>query len=169
MITIVSKPARRAAFVAASAVLLAACGGLLGPAEPPPQIYVLDPQLAPLPDAPATAAQLTVGETVLPDVLDTKRIAIMRGDTMDYYANAAWTDTTADLLQGLLVEAFEKSGKIQGVARISGGVRADYLLTTELRTFSARYDSENGAPTIVVDIVAKLITASRHDVIATFD
>ncbi|HUJ03622.1 MAG TPA: ABC-type transport auxiliary lipoprotein family protein, partial [Rhizomicrobium sp.] len=94
--------------------------------------------------------------------------ALKRGQTMDYYANSAWTDQTPDLLQGLLVEALEQSGKAKAVGRVSSGVRPDYILVTEVHDFAAHYDGE-AAPKIVVDIVAKLVTATRHDVVGTYD
>ncbi|HEY7977902.1 MAG TPA: ABC-type transport auxiliary lipoprotein family protein [Rhizomicrobium sp.] len=160
---------RRAALVIFSTVALSACGGLLGPSEAPPQIYVLHPQFGPVDRAPAVQWQFGVTEPVSPAVFDNKRITLILGQTMDYYADSSWSDQTPDLLQSLLVEAFEKSGKIKAVGRNSAGVRADILVTTEIRDFSAHYDVKDGIPTIVVDIVAKLVTATRHDVIATFD
>lgn len=160
---------RRAALVIVSAVALSGCGGLLGPTEAPPQIYVLHPPFGVVDNAPTVQWQFGVPEPVSPDVFDSKRITLTLGQTMDYYAGSAWPDQVPDLLQGLLVEAFEKSGKIKGVGRNSAGVRADILVTTEIRDFSAHYDVKDGIPTIVVDIVAKLITATHHDVIATFD
>ena len=168
MITI-SRTLRRAALVVFSAVALSACGGLLGPSEAPRQIYVLHPQFGPVDNVPAVQWQFGVTEPLSPAVFDSKRLSLTLGQTMDYYANAAWSDQTPDLLQGLLVEAFEKSGKIKAVGRNSAGVRADILVTTEIRDFSAHYDVQNGIPTIVVDIVAKLITATHHDVIASYD
>ncbi|HEY2035064.1 MAG TPA: ABC-type transport auxiliary lipoprotein family protein [Rhizomicrobium sp.] len=163
------RTSRRAALVIVSAVVLAACGSLLGPTEAPPQIYVLHPSFGPVANAPAVQWQFGVTEPVSPEVFDSKRITLTLGQTMDYYAGSAWGDLAPDLLQGLLVEAFEKSGKIKAVGRNSAGVRADILVTTEIRDFSAHYDVQNGIPTIVVDIVAKLITATHHDVIATYD
>lgn len=164
-----SRTLRRAALVVFSAAVLSACGSLLGPTEAPPQIYVLKPQFGPVADAPATTWQIAVPAPNVPDVFDTKRIALQRGQTMDYYANAAWTDQTGELVQDLLVEALEKSGKVKAVGPTSGGVRADLLVVTEVRDFAAHYSSENGAPDVVVDLVAKLITANHHDVVATFD
>lgn len=160
---------RRAALIASTSVLLTACGSLIGPSNAPPQMYVLHPQFAALPNAPETQWQIDVAPPAASDVLDTKRIALTRGLTMDYYADAAWTDQAPDLIQDLIVEAFEKSGKIKAVGRPSGGVRGDLLLTTNISDFSAHYTTENGIPTIAVDIVAKLITATHHDVVATHE
>ena len=160
---------RRAALFGVTALALTACGGLLGPSEAPPQIYALDPAFGPVTNAPATQWQLGVMSPVASDVLDTKRITLQRGQIMDYYANASWSDQTPDLLQGLLVEAFEKSGQVKAVGRGSAGVRADLLVVTELRDFTAHYAGDTGAPNIVVDIETKLITATHHDVVATYD
>jgi cholesterol transport system auxiliary component len=164
-----SRTLRRVALVVFSAVALSACGSLLGPSEAPRQIYVLHPQFGAVANVPAVQWQFGVTEPVSPDVFDSKRITLTLGQTLDYYADSAWSDQTPDLLQSLLVEAFEKSGKIKAVGRNSAGVRADILVTTEIRDFSAHYDVKDGIPTIVVDIVAKLITATHHDVIVTFD
>ncbi|HSM95507.1 MAG TPA: ABC-type transport auxiliary lipoprotein family protein [Rhizomicrobium sp.] len=160
---------RRAALVIVSTVALSACGSLLGPTSAPLQIYVLHPAFGPVANAPTVQWQFGVTAPVSPAVFDSKRLSLTRGQTMDYYADAAWPDQTPDILQGLIVEAFEKSGKIKAVGRGSAGVRADILVMTEIRDFSAHYDSENGIPTIVVDLSAKLITATRHDVIASYD
>jgi len=160
---------RRAALIAFSALALSACGNILGPSEAPPQIYILNPQFGPVSNAPATDWQIGIPSPNVPDALDTKRIALQRGQIMDYYANAAWTDQTGDVIQDMLVNAFEKSGKVKAVGPTSGGVRADLLVTTEVRDFTAHYSSENGAPNVVVDIVAKLITSNHHDVVAMFD
>ncbi|HSC59755.1 MAG TPA: ABC-type transport auxiliary lipoprotein family protein, partial [Rhizomicrobium sp.] len=157
-----SRTLRRAALAIASVVALSACGSLLGPSEAPPQIYVLHPPFGPVANAPAVQWQFGVTEPVSPAVFDSKRISLIQGQTMDYYASSAWPDQAPDILQSLLVEAFEKSGKIKAVGRNSAGVRADILVTTEIRDFSAHYDVKDGIPTIVVDIVAKLITATHH-------
>jgi cholesterol transport system auxiliary component len=159
---------RRAALIAVSAVALSACGSILGPSEAPPQIYVLHPAFGPA-SAPSTQWQFGIPSPITADVYDTKRIAITRGQTMDYYADAAWTDQAPDMIQGLLVEAYEKSGKVKAVGRNSGGVRSDLLVVTEIRDFSAHYATQDGIPTVTVDIVAKLVTATHRDAIATYD
>jgi cholesterol transport system auxiliary component len=166
-----SAPTRRALLLSAAALgafALSGCGSLLSPSNPPAQIYVLDPSFAAT-AGPRVDWALTVTQTDVPNVYDTERVAIMRNQTMDYFANTQWTDSTPRLLQSLMVEAFEKSGRITAVARDSGGVRADYMLTTEIRHFEAVYDNGDGAPEINVDIVAKLLSLPRHDVVAMRD
>jgi cholesterol transport system auxiliary component len=161
-----SRFALRALLIGAT---LALAGCSIGPSSPPAQIYVLEPPFAAQTDVPMSGAQLAVAAPDLANVLDTQRIALSRGQNMDYYADAQWTDNTARLLQTLLVEAFEKSGKIGSVGRDSDGIHADYILDTELRDFAAHYAGADGAPTITVDIEAKLVTSDRRTVVATLD
>jgi cholesterol transport system auxiliary component len=149
-------------------IAFAGCGSLIGPSNPPPQIYVLDPAYVPV-DAPTVSWQLAVERPDAADVYDTQRIAIQRDGIMDYYANAQWTDETEPLVQRMLVTGFEKSGHIAAVARERDGLHADNLLQIEVRSFVARYDSDSGAPVADVELVAKLLTADRHMVIGTLD
>jgi cholesterol transport system auxiliary component len=164
-----SPPLSRRSLLAlgASALVLAGCSNVIGPSLPMPQIYVLQPQLHSLQDAPAVSWQLAIAEPSASESLDTIRIALIRGQVLDYYANAQWTDGVTRLIQTQLVEAFENSGKIKAALSSTDGVRADYLLETEIRDFEARYATDNGAPTVVVDIVARLLTIDRRDVVAT--
>jgi len=167
----IATPLSRRGLLAAGAVsvLLAGCsGGLLSPSQPPPQIYVLQPQFRKLDDAPSVAWQLSVGRPDAPESLQVDRIVLQRGETMDYFADAQWTDPAPRMLQSLLVEAFEASGHIAGVAPDSAGVRADYLLQSELRDFQAEYGGSDAAPDVRVGIVARLLTG-RGDVIGTLD
>jgi cholesterol transport system auxiliary component len=161
---------RRSLFAGSTAILtLGGCGSLLGPSGPPPQIYRLQPDFPTFAPGPSVSWQLAVARPVAAQALETDRIALLRGAAMDYYAAAQWNDSVPRLVQSLLVEAFERSGRILAVARESEGVRADYTLETEIRDFDAQYTTENGAPTIVVDLMARLLGAqgavvASHDV-----
>jgi cholesterol transport system auxiliary component len=160
---------RRALLAAAPVLfLLAGCGSLIGPSNPPAQIYVLNPAYAPV-DAPTVNWQLSVVRPDSADVYDTQRIAIERGGVMDYYADAQWTDETEPLLERAIVTGFEKSGRIAAVARDRDGMHADDLLQIEVRKFVARYDDADGAPAVEVELVAKLVTADRRTVIGLLD
>lgn len=149
---------RRLLFVGAAAMTIGSCSSLIGPSGPPPQIYRLGPAFPPPAGGEAVSWQLAVGRPSTTQALDTERIALLRGSVLDYYANAQWNDSVPRLLQDLLVEAFEKSGRVPAVARESESLRPDYVLTSEIRDFEAQYDSENGAPLVVVDIMTKLMT-----------
>jgi cholesterol transport system auxiliary component len=136
---------------------LAGCGSLIGPSGSPPQIYRLAPAFPAAAGGASVTWQLSIGRPNTTQTLDSERIALTRGAAMDYYADAQWNDTVPRLFQSLLVEAFERSGRITAVAPESEGMHTDYLLVTELRDFDAQYDSASGAPLVVVDVAAKLI------------
>src|SRR5581483_9442566 len=139
-------------------------GGIIGPPSPAPQIYVLQPQFGAIADAPNVPWQLLVGVPNAPESLDTERIALERApNTMDYYANAQWADRLPLLVQSLLVEGFEKSGRIAAVGRESSGIRADYILQTEIRDFEAYYAAIDTPPKIRVRLVAKLLALPSHE------
>jgi cholesterol transport system auxiliary component len=163
-------PTRRIFLVGgASTVLVAGCGSLIGPSNAPPQIYVLTPDLHALPDVAKVSWPLSVARPDASEILSTARIALRRGDTMDYFADVRWDDNAPRLVQARLVEAFEKSGGIDAVADDGVGIRADYVLESELRAFEAHYHDENGAPTVIVDIVAKLVAAHHREIAAVHE
>ena len=159
-----------------AALALAGCGDLKGIVGPPPapQLYVLRPTL------PAAAGQpvrwqLTIGPPDAPASLDTNRIALGPSPTrIDYYANAAWPDRAPDVFEALLVEAFDKTGRV-AVARDSSGLATNYLLQTELRDFQANYDTPpvagmpGAAPHIVVQVQAKLLAIPDRRIIGNLN
>lgn len=146
-------------------MLLAGCDLLIG--QSAPQLYRLTPQPGVAADAPFVRRQLVVDAPVAPQSLDTVRIALTRGRTkLDYYANSAWTDRAPVLLQGVLVEAFENSGRIAAVARDAGSLTPDYALETELRDFEARDDgTAKQSPTVVVRLIVKLVKTPERQLV----
>ncbi len=163
-------PSRRGLLLAGAAALaLTACGTLPGPGTTP-QLYVLHPRLGAIADAPEAKWQLVVAVPEAPENLDSDRIALSQTAlTMNYYADCAWTDRAPALIQGLLVEAFEKSGKMPAVGRDTEGLRADYLLQSDLRAFEARYDAPDAAPTVVVHLAVRLVNTEESQIVARLD
>lgn len=158
---------RRGLLATGAALGVASCSGLIGP-PPAPQLYALHPDFQTMPDAPNAPWQLVVALPQAPESLNTERIALMRApNVMDYYANSAWTDSVPALLQTLLIEAFEKSGKITAVARDGQGIRGDYILQTEIRDFEAYYAVIDTPPQAVIKLSVSLVGALRRDVIST--
>ena len=168
-------PDRRALFGIVPALLLASTSSnILGPPNAS-QIYVLTASAAaaaaaaaPAP-GPKVAWALSIGIPSASDSLDTDRIALMRSNTtMDYYANAQWPDRLPLMVQTALLENFENSGRITQVARNEDSLSVDYTLRSELRDFEARYDQPDGAPTVVVKITSRMVTAHGHNIASTF-
>jgi cholesterol transport system auxiliary component len=157
---------RRHLLIAGSAFALAACatGGNQT------QIYVLRP------DAPAGPAgarvkwELAVAVPYAAGSLNSERIALTRTtETLDFFADAAWTDRLPVVLQNCLIESFEKSGRINAVSRETAGLKADFVLETEVRDFAAHYEAASGAPEVNVRIAAKLVAAADRTIVGTLD
>ena len=160
---------RQAARFLAALVLVgfaASCGSILPPPPPPPQLY----RLTPLPPGTAAGAplplQLAVDMPTAPAAFDTTRIALARSPTtLDYFANAAWTDRPGPALQMLIVESLENSGRIRVVTEESPQVRADAVLMTDLSDFEAVYGGD-GPPAIRIRLDCRLVRLPERSVIA---
>jgi cholesterol transport system auxiliary component len=153
--------------LAALLPLLAGCGGILsGPPER--QLYRSSPAFPALPPGlPHVGAQLLVAVPTAPAGLDTARIALSRSPvSLDYFADAEWTDRAPFLVQAALVEAFAKSAAAPSVASDSTGLRADFVIETGLRDFEAVYDSPSGPPRVVVGLTVRLVRASSRAILA---
>jgi len=145
--------------------LLAGCGLLS--AAPTRQIYRTDPSFAFAAPLPHVAAQLVVALPSAPAGLDSERIALSRAPvSLDYFADAQWTDRVPFLVQTALVDGFEKSAAIPAVGPESLGVRGDFVLETAIGDFEAIYDSPDGAPRVVVRVNTKLVRLPERRIVA---
>jgi cholesterol transport system auxiliary component len=157
---------RRILTGALGAVLALGACQLPGGGEPP-NLYTLTPKNTFASDLPRVEWQLIVETPIAAAGLNTSRIALQRSPvTLEYYANANWTAIAPLMVQTLLIESFENSGKIVAVSRESTTLRADYLLKTELREFQAEYD-QAGPPRARVRINAKLARMPDRAIIAS--
>jgi cholesterol transport system auxiliary component len=147
------------------APLLAGCGGLI-PEAPTRQLYRLTPTLAIPPGLPHVSVQLLVATPTAPAGLDTPRIALSRTPvSLDYFADAVWSDRVPFLVQDALVQGFQKSAAIPAVAPDRGGLRADFVIDTAVGDFSAAYDSPNGAPRSSITLDATLVRMPDRSIV----
>ena len=158
---------RRPALIAAVLIgLLAGCGGLL-PSPPERQLYRVSPQVSFAAGLPHVAAQLLVATPTAPAGLDTRRIALTRSPvSLDYFADAEWTDRVPFVVQAALVEAFDKSAALAGVGPESLGLRVDFVLDTAITEFQAAYASPDRPPQAAVALNAKLIRMPDRKMVA---
>jgi cholesterol transport system auxiliary component len=151
---------RRLLALAGLAPLAASCSNIIPGTGAPPQIYVLTPKstfVAFVAEMPSVDWQLVVDTPTASTELDTTRIVLSRTPvTIDYFGDAAWPDRAPQMIQTLILESFENTGKILAIARDAVGLRADYVLRSELRHFQAVYDGEV-APTVWVRIGARIV------------
>jgi cholesterol transport system auxiliary component len=133
----------------------------------PPQLFTLTPKNTFVEGLPTITDQILIETPVAAAGLDTGRIALSRSaTTLDYFAGVSWTDRAPAMVQTLMVESFENSGHVVSVGRDTIGLRADYVLKSELREFQAEYASaaDNGPPQIHVRINAKLVAMPRRNI-----
>lgn len=173
----------RAAVVAVALSSLGACSSIIpGADRDPPTLYDLSPKSTFAKNMPRARWQLVVEPPIAAAGLSSARIALKRSLLrLEYYAQAAWTDTTPTMIQTLIIESFENSKKIVSVGRTSAGLRSDYVLQTSLREFQAEYSnkrltekamkkSENknaSGPAVRVSINAKLVKMPERTIIAS--
>ena len=113
-------------------------------------------------EVPRVDWQLAVARPSAENMLSGTRIAVReRGAELQVLGGARWSDSVPELLQALVLRAFEDSGRILGVARQATALTADYSLALDLRAFEARYD-DAGAPSVHVAFSAKLVGGNNR-------
>jgi cholesterol transport system auxiliary component len=148
-------------------ILLAGCGGLL-PKAPERPLYRLNPVMALQTPPRRVDALLVVATPTASAGLDTKRMALFQSPVaIDYFAEGEWIDRPPFLVKEALIEGFQKSGAFSGVSSEGLGLSADYVLNTDIRDFTAIYDSPDGPPLARVRIAAELITMPGRNIAAT--
>ena len=153
--------------LAAAPLVLSGCSSLVPGQGPPPNLYRLTPKPE-IPDTlPKVNWQLEVEVPNAPASLDSTRVALLHDPSQfEYYARANWVDRAPLLIQSLLIEFFESSGKILSVGRDSSDFRPDYVLSTELRDFQMEY-FPGPLPSAHVGMNARMISIRQRSIIAS--
>jgi cholesterol transport system auxiliary component len=142
------------------------CASLIG-LPPAPHLYRVAARSNFPPNLPHLRAQLLVEVPLAPAGLDTPRIALSRSAvSIDYFANSEWTERVPLLVQTALLQSFENSGAVAAIDRESLGLRADFILKTEIRHFEAVYPAPDAAPEVWVAIIARLVNPQGRDIVA---
>lgn len=138
--------------------LLGACGGLIklpndGPA---PGLYNLTaPETI---DAKGTSALLLVEDPTATGGLDTTLIARRSSpNELQFFGGARWAGRPPVMIQGVLVEAFERAGQTVTQARGGAAAPARYELQVELRDFQAEYFQGATVPQVRVRLAVTLV------------
>ncbi len=167
-------PLRRRALklvLAAPLAGLAACQLPVPGQGPPAELYRLSPKSTFDDDLPRVDWQLVLDAPRANAGIDTTRIALQRARLqIEYYARAEWSDRLPQMIQTLMIESFENSDRIVAVGRDVVGLRADFILRTELREFQIEYFN-GGPPRGHVVLAARLVQQPRRAIIgsATFE
>lgn len=146
---------------------LSGCGGLI-PQAPPSNLYTLSPKTSFQAELPRVDWQLVVEEPYAAGGLDTHRIPIMTNPfEIKYYADARWAERAPRMVQTLLVESFENTGRIVSVGRQSIGLRSDFNVKSELREFQAELREGTTVPVVRVTLNVKLIAQPNQQIVAS--
>ncbi len=153
--------------LAAMAMLVVASCSVL-PKREPMKIYEPTPASAQIPATwPSVSWSLVVARPIAGQALDSERIAVrpVSGE-VQVYKGAIWSDDVADLLQTRLLQRFEDSGKILAVSRPGSGMRGQYQLQLELRSFDSIYKAASTPPDANIEVRARLVAVANGEVIA---
>lgn len=154
--------------LALAAPVLGGCtarGLLLG--SPAPQLFELTPKSTFPPGLPDTRSIVRVETATATAGLNTTRIALRPSATeLDYFANALWIDVVPVMVQNLLVESLENSGKVDALPPTATAVPADFAMLLHIREFQAEYEDLRRPPTVRVRLQARLLRLPRRDSVA---
>jgi cholesterol transport system auxiliary component len=146
------------------ASVVGACG--LG-GGPPPRQFTLTPVTDFRRGLPAVKWSLVVDEPTAARQIDTSRIALMNGPfRVEYYADVEWTDTAPAMVQLLLMQSFQNTGRLPVVAPTRQTLATDFLLLSNLRKFQVENDA-SGTPQATVVLEATLLKMPRRVPVAT--
>ena len=148
---------------------LGACALANAGSGPAPQLFTLT---APHPaSVEATAAKgppIEVAEFSAPAALDTTRIAQQSTpNEIAYYADARWADRAPRMIQMLMVETLENSGRFNAVSPQGAGLRVDYELMGDIRQFAAVPSTNGGTSEVRVDLLARLVKKDERNILAS--
>ncbi|MBW4709223.1 membrane integrity-associated transporter subunit PqiC [Roseobacter sp. YSTF-M11] len=153
--------------------LLTGCTGLstLTSATAPTDLYTLTPKSTFDPSLPRLKNQIVIGEPTATAAVSNDRIAVQPSPLqVEYLPGARWVDRAPVIVQALLLESFENSGKVDAVGRSAVSLRADYLVVTDIREFQARVPPEaleNDRLQVQVRLNIKVVNADLDRIIAS--
>ena len=148
-------------------LLLGACATALQLATAdPPRLYDLTPKSTFADGLPTVPGRLSVEVPTATAGLNSARIALRpTPTTLEYYAGASWIDVVPVMVQNLLLESLDNSGRIDVLGREVVGVRAAHAHQAHVRVCQAEYDTA-GPPLVRVRLQARLIRLPRRTSLA---
>ncbi len=138
------------------ALVISGCTGLgtLSRASQPNDLYALTPKSTFSGNLPRIRSQIVVEEPTATAAVNTDQIAVLPSPLeVQYMPRARWVDRAPLIVQALLIESFENTGKVPAVGRSTVGLRADYVIVTDIREFQAEVTTdEEGNESLLVNV-----------------
>jgi ABC-type uncharacterized transport system auxiliary subunit len=159
--------------VALPLIGLAACTGSLFRSKiAPPTVYMLSAGAGSTQTASPGAvipADLAILKPKLRTGLETDRIAVLYPDRhLDYFADARWSGPLGDVLQDFAVQEFHAHANLRTVNGDASVFPSAYWLELEVTDFQAEYTSAAAAPTVHVQILARVGNSGDRRVLGRF-
>jgi len=153
---------------------VAGCAGSLFHSKAAPvSTYLLSATAGVPPAGESTArvaADLAVQRPRVRTGLGTDRIAVLYPDRrLDYIADARWSGPLDQVVQDLVVQAFDFDARLRNVSAEASAFPSGYWLEILVTDFQAEYASAGSAPTVHVHLLARLGAARDRRVLGTFD
>jgi cholesterol transport system auxiliary component len=143
---------------------MTACGLIGGP---PPRLFTLTPVGNFPRGLPPVKWSLVVDEPTAARQIDTSRIALMSGPfRVDYYADVEWTDSAPAMVQLLLIQSFQNTGRLPVVSSSRQTLATDFLLLSNLREFQVETDA-SGTPQATISLEVTLLRMPRRTPLGT--
>ncbi|GGD05397.1 ABC-type transport auxiliary lipoprotein family protein [Halopseudomonas salina] len=109
---------------------------------------------------------LRIGTPRAGSVLSSPRIVVNpRGNELQNYKGARWSDPAPALLRDHLAQAFEQSGALMAVSTDENSFSADIHMSSDLRRFQVIY--ADAGPFVVIELNARLIDPSSRNILAS--
>ncbi len=151
-------------------LVLSACTTLLGGSGSAPDLYTLSPAARGMDGLTRASWHLLIEEPSAVGGLEANRLAVQRTpNEVRYFADVRWVERATRMLQGLLVESFERASAVAAVDRYTVGPRAEYILKSELRDFQAELFDGARIPTAHVRLTVRMVRNGRQDTVWTRD
>ena len=117
------------------------------------------------PVSSATTAQILVPEPRALQALTTTKIAVKPTEmTLAYYPQVAYQDEAPKVMQRILLDTFENTGRVHAVGLPGQSLLINYQVVTELRAFQVEAYGANRAR---VTLAVKLLNDSNGKVVKT--
>ena len=127
-------------------------------------IYQLEALDAPQPPGGSSSAQILVPEPRALRALATDKIAVKPTPlTLSYYPSVVYQDAAPKVLQYVLLNTFQNSGRVRAVGLPGESLLINYQVVTEIRAFQIETFAGDRAR---VEVAAKLLNDANGRVIA---
>jgi len=138
--------------------VVSGCAGLstISAATRPNDLYALTPKSTFDPNLPRLRSQILVEIPTATATVDTDRIAVQPNPyQVEYLGRARWVERAPLIVQALLIESYENSGKVGAVGRSAVGINPDFVIVSDLREFQA-FVPEIDAPDAPLEVVVRV-------------